>query len=664
MENDKKQKLLKVCAVICAGIGLLSLVLFVPAVKNLIIDMGERYTGHTLKNPDKWVKKINETAISCCVIFWGLAVYLTPWIRKSLACAVRQTGLFFRRVFSAYCGTASRVWHEALGIDAVFYALVCIMGTLVFCMIYGVRVLNPCYTDWLMAGGDLSQHYLGWVSFRASPWMFPLGMTRELSWPVPVSVIFTDSIPLLAVFFKLFRAALPTQFQYFGLWGIASFALQAFFAARILDRLTKNRTVTFVGAILFTLSPVMIWRMYAHTALAGHWILLMALDVFFTKDMTRKKAAIFWTALGALCPAIHFFFTGMCAIILAGFCVRRTLSEKDRRSAFLAAAVPVCGYLAGAVFVTALLGGFSSKKVVDAAFGGLGYYSMNLNAFCNPQGWSRFLKDLPRGPGQYEGFAYLGAGFLLLAVMAATLFCVKSVTAALKEQKAMAVSVSVMFVLALLAAASNVIMLNGRTLVRIPMPFPIEFVWSIFRGSGRFAWICCYLIMTTAIAMLTKNAHARFAMAALVLALAVQSADLSGVLSEKHKYFSAAQTYTPPVTNDAAWQDLVKSTEWTHLYLTKGVELPVLYDFAALCLANGKTMNRFYFAHGNGAIFDKNVAAALESRNSQDLFVFPPNDEETVRPPEMRYYRIGEYTVGTFGFVQFPDENLLYGAEE
>ena len=248
--------------------------------------------------------------------------------------------------------------------------------------------------------------------------------------------------------------------------------------------------------------------------------------------------------------------------------------------------------------------------------------------------------------------------------MAATLFCVKSVTAVLREQKAMAVSVSVMFVLALLAAASNVIMLNGRTLVRIPLPLPIELVWSIFRSSGRFAWICCYLIMTTAIAMLTKNAHARFATAALVLALAVQSADLSGVLSGKHKYFSAVQTYSPPVTNDAAWQDLAKSTEWTHLYLTKDVELPVLYDFTALCLANGKTMNRSYFAHGNGAIFDKNVVAALESRNSQDLFVFPPNDEETVRPPEMRCYKIGEYTVGTFGFVQFPDENLTYGAEE
>lgn len=171
--------------------------------------------------------------------------------------------------------------------------------------------------------------------------------------------------------------------------------------------------------------------------------------------------------------------------------------------------------------------------------------------------------------------------------MAATLFCVKSDIAALKKQKAMAVSMFVMFVLALLAAASNVIMLNGRTLVRIPLPLSIELVWSIFRSSGRFAWICCYLIMTTAIAMLKKNAHARFATAALVLALAVQSADLRGVLSGKHKYFSAVQTYTPPVTNDAAWQDLAKSTEWTHLYLTKDVELPVLYDFTALCLAYG-----------------------------------------------------------------------------
>ena len=34
-------------------------------------------------------------------------------------------------------------------------------GIAAFLCIYGVHVLNVTYTDWLLGGGDLTQHYLG-----------------------------------------------------------------------------------------------------------------------------------------------------------------------------------------------------------------------------------------------------------------------------------------------------------------------------------------------------------------------------------------------------------------------------------------------------------------------------------------------------------------------
>lgn len=84
----------------------------------------------------------------------------------------------------------------------VTYALVATVSLLVFISIYGVNVLNPTYTDWLMAGGDARQHYMGWNAFRTSEWLFPFGLENNLAYPYKVSVIFTDSLPLFAIILK------------------------------------------------------------------------------------------------------------------------------------------------------------------------------------------------------------------------------------------------------------------------------------------------------------------------------------------------------------------------------------------------------------------------------------------------------------------------------
>ena len=131
--------------------------------------------------------------------------------------------------------------------ECTVYWMIGILSVLIFILIYGVHILNPIYTDWLLSGGDLSQHYLGWRGYRASAWHFPLGMMDTLTYPEKVSIIFTDSIPLLAVFFKMLSPILPDHFQYFGLWGMMCFALQGILAARILKNYTKNRIALKIG---------------------------------------------------------------------------------------------------------------------------------------------------------------------------------------------------------------------------------------------------------------------------------------------------------------------------------------------------------------------------------------------------------------------------------
>ena len=470
-------------------------------------------------------------------------------------------------------------------------------------------------------------------------------MTNCLSYPSKISVIFTDSIPLFAVFFKVFRNILPEQFQYFGLWGLVCFMLQSFFSAKIMDKLVKKRFIAFVCAVAFSFSPVLIMRMYYHTALAGHWIILLAIDNFFSSGVYSKKTVVFWTILGALCPFVHFFFFGICAIVLCGFCVKIVINCRDARFAFLCC----IGYLSGCIVATAVLGGFSCSGLVSASESGLGEYSMNLNAFLNPQGWSVFFNTLPYNEPQGEGFAYVGAGFLFLIVVAAVLvFQSDCVMRKYLENKAGVVSVAVVFALAFIAAASNVITINDRTLFSIPIPFPIERLWSVFRSSGRFSWICVYLLMIFSVVFVVETSKTKFAVVAVFLALVIQFVDIRPQLAVRRTRFSSKISYVPPVTDEKKWKVLAKKSGWKYLYLSEQVEKTVLYDFSQFCLYNGKAMNRFYFAHGKNEIIERNFKEALAKKDENALFVFPASDENVNMEKEMYLCRIGAYMIGSF----------------
>ena len=187
-----------------------------------------------------------------------------------------------------------------------YYILVAITGMATFVALYGWNVLNPSYDDWLFVGpGDLMQHYLGWCFYRRGDWTFPIGLTNNLAYPDYSSVIYTDSIPLFAVFFKLLSPILPKTFQYFGLWGIISFVLQGIFSVMILQELKVGKAQAYIASFIFMLSPIVIERMYRHTALGAHWIILASIYLFVRhkKDYDNiKKSAICWGAVGALIP--------------------------------------------------------------------------------------------------------------------------------------------------------------------------------------------------------------------------------------------------------------------------------------------------------------------------------------------------------------------------
>jgi len=191
-----------------------------------------------------------------------------------------------------------------------------VLGIIFFIYIFGTAVLDFSYTAWLMSGGDLTQHYLGWRFFRSSAWYFPLGLIDNIVYPFKISIFYTDSIPIFAVFFKILSPVLPHNFQYFGLFGIICYALQGGIGTLIVKKIGGNTIQSIIGAIFFIFSTVMMYRIYGHTSLSAHFIILLSIYVCLHKNNDIKKEIFSWSSLLVLSVGIHIYFASMVLIFM------------------------------------------------------------------------------------------------------------------------------------------------------------------------------------------------------------------------------------------------------------------------------------------------------------------------------------------------------------
>lgn len=502
-----------------------------------------------------------------------------------------------------------------------------ILGAVVFVCLYGIRILNPTYVEWLYNGRDLMQHYLGWEFYRRSDWMFPLGMTDQLGYPNATSVIFTDSIPIFAVIFKVFASFLPERFQYFGIWGILCFMLQGFFAARILQVYIKKKWQIVAGCVVFLLSPVVLFRMYMHTALVGQWLILAAIylcAVHKENYKKVKKTSLQWGILGFLIGGIHLYFTPMCGALLAGYVVYSCICEKKIAVRYVIPLVTYCMGLGGNVF---LLGGFSSE--VSAGTSNLGVHSFNLNGFFNAMGYSRILKSLDTYTnGQYEGFAYLGLGIIALLLVSLMYY----ITKLIRRQMQIPVwkwliTGGVMLGLVLLAA-SYVISFGSHLLIELPNIDRIMKYWGIFGSSGRLIWPVYYIIMFFAVIGTLKLAEdiPRLKAAGNIIfvsCLFLQLFDLSSKLGEIHAKYEETPVYET-VFDDEIW-DKAAEKGYKHLvWVSHNTDGYQILHMAKFALDHHMTTNNYYFARGID--FRESVKAEMQNINEESLYVFKPGD--------------------------------------
>lgn len=530
-----------------------------------------------------------------------------------------------------------------------------LLGGIAFVLIYGVKILNPLYTDWLLTGGDPSQHYLGWEFFKRSDWYFPLGLTDQLAYPLKTSVIYTDSIPIFAVFFKLFRSILPRQFQYFGIWGLLCFVLQGYYAAKILGERSSSKTVILAGSIFFIVSPVMVFRMYYHTALAAHWLILLA--IYFYSKHEKEYRDIFnpvmeWGILGILIGSIHLYFVPMCGAILLGYILCSIWKERKIRIRFF---YPGISFSVGLFLTVYLLGGFSSGA--DTGTNNLGLFSFNLNAFLNPMSYSTLLKntslwDWPfYTQGQYEGFSYLGMGIILLCVCGIVLM-IRNIFRRRKPSVYQVMTV-LMSIGLIVLAASPTITWNDKLLLQLPYSSTIYKYWGIFGSCGRMAWPVVYFLMIFGITSIgnMKWKRKEISNVIIILACLVQVIDLSGQLYKRHENYSKKVVYQSPLAG-SVWDDIISTGEYKHVvWVTHNVDHNDVIQVAVYAMKNDMTMGNFYFARG---IDKRDITEEQLQNTSEDcVYVFLKSDDtfeyEIYENYEdvLHFYPCGDYMIGT-----------------
>lgn len=391
-----------------------------------------------------------------------------------------------------------------------------LIGLSAFMLVTGGRMILPWNIAWL-ENGDPAQHYLGWAFFRNSEWSLPPGTNPDFGLEIGSSIVYSDSIPLLALGLKPFGALLPDVFQYLGIWVVLCFVLQALFSWKIISLFVEDRVTIALGTAFLVFAPPMLWRLHGHIALFSHFLILAGIYLYLLSLNGRRILP--FAILVAITALVHPYLCVMVAAIWAASFGDAVLRRRVKAREALVELLCVLGALAATSWAA---GYFTVENGV--ASGGYGFYRMNLLSLVNSDGWSHLLRDIAGGPGDYEGFNFLGIGLIGLLILLATKSTRLAPTMwrAIRSAPATAFIAVFLFVFAL----SNAIGVGPVTWT-FRIHEPVENLANIFRSSGRMFWPVYYAIVMAIILATIRVWTPGRARWILLIAVAAQIADIS-----------------------------------------------------------------------------------------------------------------------------------------
>ena len=451
--------------------------------------------------------------------------------------------------------------------------------------------LDPRDVSWLLPFWhthiDAAANYLGWEYFRSSPILqWPLGRTPSLGPGSGASISMTDSIPLMAFIFKPFTHWYQGTFQYFGIWTLTCFVLQAVASWKLLGIWVKGHFARGLGCCFFVIAPAFLDRLTFHFGLSAHWVVLFALYLFFKSDFSLKM----WIALGVVSTLIQPYLAIMVSAVFL-VALLGNPSFLKRLMAYIAA-IGFAAYQAG-LFIF----GFS-----NAGLDGFGTFSANGLSMVDPGfpdsdrlPWSTVIPNIWENIGQREGFAFLGIGVLLFSVILFLVrltagwsfnknwpslivipalvnfvgsrsdqsvlllllsvliaVCVRQLVFYFNSNRFNAIKVGCIAIGFSLFALSNEVLVGEYRPIKVKVPEAFLDLVAVARTSGRFIWFPMYLVMTVILVSILRQIPRRIGLALLFAGLSFQVNDSSQATRFLSDTFTrpGPDTYLPSKTWD------------------------------------------------------------------------------------------------------------------
>lgn len=447
--------------------------------------------------------------------------------------------------------------------DLIFPIL---LGIMAFYIVCGGRILDPQNIAWL-ANGDPAQHYLGWVFFRNSEWTFPIiGLNPNFGLEISSSIVFSDSNPLFAILFKLLSPILPKTFQYFGLWILLCFILQAVASYRLVSLISNNKIVNNLSVLLFLFSPPFLFRLHEHVNLVAHFTILFAIYFVFSKNLKKY----YWILLLNIAILTHFYLFVM-AFVLFIFDLFNKCFIHNKVSVKI---ISIYTFITLILLLTIayIIGYFTDN--VNVFDGGFGVFKTNVLSIIDSgtvsvlsTQWSYIIKDISVPAGSdFEGFNFLGSGILFIIIVSTILIInnYSDIFLKIKQYKWLILLCLTIFMFAL----SNSIAIATYEF-NYYLPSSVLKFANILRASGRFFWVIFYIIIFSFLYILINYTNKKTILIILSLAVIIQILDTSiGWMQIRKKLMIKSKDYWVTRLNNSFWADIPKHyTKLRHIPL-------------------------------------------------------------------------------------------------
>ncbi len=507
--------------------------------------------------------------------------------------------------------------------------IVVILSFAVYLFRFGMKPLNIFETNWIKnLGSDFGNEITIWYYFLHSPWTFPFTFIGY-DYPTIAGAGISGSIPIISIPLKAIYSIFHVNFQHLGWWFALCYVLQGILAYKILNQNFENKLKFNLNSILaslfFVMAPTFIFR-WGHIDMNAHFLILTGLYYYFNTEKTTANCLFSCIFLSLISAAVQQYLLLMVLGISFAVGLQKLALKKINFSQFI---IFLTTLLAGVFFVLYALGNFILPATA-LQNGGFGAYSANLNTFWNPLNNSKIVNAQPLAFNeQYEGFGYLGIGFLILAgISAFGLILFKT------ERRKIKISFSAILVVSLLFfmySLSKTITFNNKILFNIPIKdyTVLGILCNSFRASGRFIWVPYYVLMVGVFKVFLNLPLKQYIKTSLLLALlAIQFYELQSLFKLNINHKAVETAFPTEVENNIydeaeklimyppySWDYKTSGDFFKFAYHTSELGLPITTGYLARpnYIARNTWANSFNAALDSGKLFDAHNAIIVST---------------------------------------------------